>query len=921
MGKKMISLVMVLAAGLVVPVQAELVGYWKLDEGQGVEFWDQTDYWHDGKIDPWDEAKVRWTTSGHDANGLEFVSATEPFTLCDVPMPAGVLNVSSASYAFWMNMPTSFQAWGIIFVLIGAADDHSLEPDGAADIFVGRPIWFGTSGAKLNDSHWHHVAVTYSTSDNKITIYVDGKVAASAEGSLSDPISTVRLGGPRSDGRAQWRRYIGRLDEVAVWNHTLSAADVKNVFWFGPQWTRFATSPEPATGSSVGTAKVTLRWTAGETGATHHVYVGENADDVKTGAAGTDLGVTTEAAFSDYTWELGKTYYWRVDEVEADGVTTYPGVVWSFTVSAKLASVPVPADGAILVDPNTTLAWTPGSGAVARSVYLGTDPANLPQAAQALTATTYDPPQLESGTTYYWRVDESDGVETYTGDVWHFKTAPDIKITDPNLAGFWNFDQDEKGIAIDWSGHGRHGEILGEPNKVTGYNLGALAFDGVDDRVEVPQVVVNDFTLMAWLRADTPAPDGTTAREGSGLLWSDHAGGGDHYTMAVLGRKLAFETGPGGNPNTISNRDIVTGEWVHVAVTRSSAGVVQLFVDGLLDITGDQSAVGTRTVASNPRIEIGANTLDGRYFKGLLDEVRAYNRVLTPEEVVTALRGDLRLAWNPRPATGGGVDVRYDQPLSWSAGDGAVEHEVYLGTDKATVQTATAATAGVYQGRQTETTFSLPEPLQWNTAYYWRVDEIDKDGTAATGNVWTFTVADYLIVDDFESYTDDVGNCVYDTWLDGFDSAENGSQVGYGQEPFAEHGIVHGGRTAMPLNYDNTGSATWSEAERSWDSAQDWTIHGLDTLTLYVRGRAENNLMPLYVTIKDKTGRSATVTNADANVTQVATWQQWSIPFSALAPVDLTRVGGMVIGLGNRAHPVSGLGLIFIDDIQVQKAK
>jgi hypothetical protein len=921
MCEKMILLAMVLAIGLVAPVRAELIGYWKLDEGEGTEFWDETDYWHDGTIDPWNEAKVRWTTSGYDANGLEFVSATDPFTLCDVPMPAGLLNVSAASYSLWMNMPTSFQAWGIIFVLIGQADDHSLEPDGAADVFVGRPIWFGTSGAKLNDNRWHHVAVTYDSSANMISIYVDGKPAATATGSLSDPISTVRIGGPRSDGRAQWRRYIGRLDEVAVWNHTLSAADVKNVFWFGPQWTRYATDPEPANGTAVGTAKVALRWTAGETAAAHHVYVGENADDVRNGAADTDKGTTTEPAFADYAWELGKTYYWRVDEIETDGATTYPGVVWSFTVSAKFASVPVPADGAILVDPNMALGWTAGSGAVSHSVYLGTDPANLPRVAPAQTAATYDPATLEFGTTYYWRVDESDGAKTYTGDVWHFKTTPDIRIADPNLAGFWNFDQDENGVAIDWSGHGRHGDILGDPNVVTGYNLNALAFDGVDDRVEVPQVVGNDFTLMAWLQADTPAPDGTTAREGSGLLWSDHAGGGDHYTMAVVGRRLAFETGPGGNPNTLSNREIVTGEWVHVAVTRTSGGQVQLFVDGRLDVTGDQSAVGARNVASNPRIEIGANTLDGRYFKGLIDEVRAYNRVLTPEEIATALRGNLRLSWNPLPAVGAVVDIHYDQPLSWSAGEGAVEHEVYFGTDKAVVQAATAATAGIYQGRQAETTFSLAEPLVWDTTCYWRVDEIGGNGAATRGNVWTFAVADYLIVDDFESYTDDVGNRVYDTWLDGYDSPENGSQVGYSQEPFAEHGIVHGGRTSMPLNYDNTGGTTWSEAERTWDSAQDWTIHGLDTLVLYVRGRAENDLMPLYVTIRDSAGRTVTVTNADANVVRAADWQAWSIPFAALVPVDLSQVSAMVIGLGNRAQPVSGIGLVFIDDIQVRKAE
>jgi hypothetical protein len=300
-------------------------------------------------------------------------------------------------------MPATFQAWGPILVLLGQNADHSAECDGAADLFLAD---FGvdtygdlhTSGAKLNDGKWHHVAITYSTTANAMTVYVDGQAAGSQAFKASDPITAVRLGGPRN--RTQWRRYLGRLDDVAVWNHALSAADVKNVFWFGPQWTRFATSAEPANGATVGTTNITLHWTAGETAVRHHVYLGANADDVKKGTGDTDQGLTAKAAFSGYVWELGRTYYWRVDEVEADG-TVYPGVVWSFTVSAKLASLPVPKDSTVLVDPNTTLSWTPGSGAVSHSVYLGTDPANLPAVAQQQAKTTYGPVPLAYGTTYY----------------------------------------------------------------------------------------------------------------------------------------------------------------------------------------------------------------------------------------------------------------------------------------------------------------------------------------------------------------------------------------------------------------------------------------------------------------------------------------------------------------------------------------
>ncbi len=922
MCKRTIFLAVLLAAGVAAPAGAELVGYWKLNNGQGTAFWDETAYWHDGTIDPANDSQVRWTTDGYEGSALEFVTATGPFTLCDVTMPSGMLDVSRASYSLWMKMPTVFQAWGIIFVMIGSSDDHSLEPDGAADIFVGRPIWFGTSGAKLNDNQWHHVAVVYDSSISTITIYLDSRLAASSAGSLSDAISTIRIGGPRSDGRAQWRRFIGVLDEVAVWNHALSAADVENVFWVGPQWLRFATNPQPADGTTLGSTNPTLTWTAGETAAEHRVYVGLSEDDVKNSTGDTDQGTTSDPSFSGYPWELGKTYYWRVDEVEADGVTVYPGAVWSFTVSAKLASLPVPADGAILVDPNVTMSWTPGSGAVSHSVYFGTDPNAPVLASQNQTAATYGPIQLEYGTQYYWRVDEFEGVEIHVGDVWTFKTMPDIQVTDPNFVGWWNFDQDENGIAIDWSGNGNHGEVLGEPNPVEGYNLGALAFDGLNDRVEVPQVITADLTLMAWIKTDTPGPEGTIGREGAGLLWSDHAGGGDHFTLAVVGTKLAFETGPGGNPTTFSNHDVVTGEWMHVAVTRTdSTSAVQILVNGTVDATGMHT--GDNNVGSNPLIEIGANTLDSRYFVGLIDEVRAYNRVLGQDEIVTAMRGNLALAWNPSPAVNQVVDIRYDRPLSWSGGEGVAEHDVYFATDKAAVQGATVQTVGIYKGRQAEATYNLAEPIAWDTACFWRVDEVAADGTVTTGAVWSFTVADYLIVDDFESYTDDMNavEAIFQTWLDGYGTLDNGSQAGYTHAPFAEQTLVHGGRQSMPLQYVNAGDIVCSEARRTWTSAQDWTIHDLARLVLYVRGSADNAAMPLYVTIMDTAGRSATAANTDTNAVLATDWVQWSIPFDTLTPADMTAVETMVIGLGDRANPTAGMGIIYVDDIQVHKAR
>ena len=61
---------------------------------------------------------------------------------------------------------------------------------------------------------------------------------------------------------------------------------------------------------------------------------------------------------------------------------------------------------------------------------------------QGQMLTTYDPRTLAFGTTYYWRIDEVNNPNIWTGDVWSFETMPSIPITDPNLVGWWKFDED-----------------------------------------------------------------------------------------------------------------------------------------------------------------------------------------------------------------------------------------------------------------------------------------------------------------------------------------------------------------------------------------------------------------------------------------------------------------------------------------------
>ncbi|MDI9431226.1 MAG: hypothetical protein QM570_05860, partial [Planctomycetota bacterium] len=128
--------------------------------------------------------------------------------------------------------------------------------------------------------------------------------------------------------------------------------------------------------------------------------------------------------------------------------------------------------------------------------------------------------------------------------------------------------------------------------------------------------------------------------------------------------------------------------------------------------------------------------------------------------------------------------------------------------------------------------------------------------------------------------------------------------------------VVHGGRQAMPLEYDNAEAPFYSEASRTWDAPQDWAGNDARILRLYFYGAETNAADTLYVAVEDSTGAVAVVTHPNPEALTVAAWQAWTIPYSELAGVNMARVKTMYIGVGNRNAPTAGgSGRIFLDDI------
>ncbi|MFH1715875.1 MAG: hypothetical protein ABIF19_00865, partial [Planctomycetota bacterium] len=143
----------------------------------------------------------------------------------------------------------------------------------------------------------------------------------------------------------------------------------------------FAYNPDPADGSMYFDTWASLNWLPGETAATHDVYFGDNFDDVLNGTGDAFRGNQTSTSyvigFPGFPFPdglvPGTTYYWRIDEVEANGTTRHTGDVWSFTIPPRTAYNPDPADGTEFVAVDAELSWTAGFGAKLHTIYIGTD--------------------------------------------------------------------------------------------------------------------------------------------------------------------------------------------------------------------------------------------------------------------------------------------------------------------------------------------------------------------------------------------------------------------------------------------------------------------------------------------------------------------------------------------------------------------
>jgi hypothetical protein len=693
--------------------------------------------------------------------------------------------------------------WEALYVLVEVTDDSLTNDSGGGDnkwnddsveIYVDGDNSKGTSASSDQNAHqytfrWnneeletpsaiHHgapslVGVEYACKTTDEGYMLEVKLPwMSIMGEAATPGQLIGLdvwinddddGGDR-DSQVSWYSTDGNgWQDPSVWGVAVLEASNK------------AANPNPPDGAIHTDTWATLSWLAAPGAVSHDVYFGESYADVETGTGDTfQINQTTTyyvVGFPGFPYPeglvQGTRYYWRIDEVTADG-TKFKGDVWTFLVPPKSAYEPNPPDDAKFVDPYITLSWTPGHGAKIHTVYFGDDFDTVSNATVGTQtgATTYEPGPLEPEKTYYWRVDEFDGAMTHKGDVWRFKTA---KVG---------------------------GGIRGDYYKGSDFNTFVLT------RTD-PQINFN------W--GDPGGPDPAVGEDDFSIRWMGEVEAG--YT----------ET--------------------YTFYPRTNDGV-RLWVDGRL-LVDSWETVPLYPIEHSGTIDLvvgNTYTMVMEYFEGTgraVAELR-WASPSTPKQLIPQAALALPVKANSPSPRNGTTGVKLTPVLKWGAGDYAASHEVYFGTDEDAVKNATAASPE-YKGTKALGDESYdPGKLAWHTSYFWRIDEVNgvHPDSPWAGSIWSFTTGDFLVVDNFEDYTDDdaAGEAIWQSWIDGFGVAENGAQVGYLFPPYAEQTVIHSGRQSMPLLYNNTDGVTNSEAMLTLSTTRDWTEEGVAELSLWFRG-------------------------------------------------------------------------------------
>jgi hypothetical protein len=307
-------------------------------------------------------------------------------------------------------------------------------------------------------------------------------------------------------------------------------------------------------------------------------------------------------------------------------------VVLDQTIFVGPAANPTPANRGSDILFSSSLSWTPGSNALAHAVYIGVNSNAVAQASTGspqflglLTTNTFYP-ALACGTIYYWRVDEIAGVNTNSGPVWAFTTAPA-----PYLTHRYSFSETGGGSTEDSVGGPAWTGTL--PNGGT-FSGGRLTLSSNSEQyVSLPSGIIgalSNFTVTAWVQLASTANWARIFDFGNSTTVSMYLTPQNGTTGEM--RYAITTNSTGGEQQINCNSTLAKEVWHQVAVTlNANTGV--LFLDGVPVGTNSAMTFNPLVLGSTSNNYLGKSQWNDPYLDGAFDEFRIYSAALSPAEI------------------------------------------------------------------------------------------------------------------------------------------------------------------------------------------------------------------------------------------------------------------------------------------------
>jgi hypothetical protein len=552
----------------------------------------------------------------------------------------------------WRNVIIKQRAGGEVYNLYANSDTNAPIVYVVRSASPGAPVEaHGATQIPLNT--WSYLTATYDGTTLRLYVNAAQVGSRAVSGALLTSTGALRIG-----GNSIWGEFFkGLIDEVRVYNRALSATEIQ---------TDMNTA---ITGAPSDTQAPTVSISSPSNGATlsSAITVTANAADnvgvagVQFQLDGANLGAEDTTSPYSVNWDTATTTNGSHsltavarDVAGNQGTSTQVNVTVSnitppSDTQPPAVSISSPSSGSTVSNTITVMANASDNVGVA-GVQFQMDGANL--GAEDTTSpysVNWDTTTTSNGAHILTAVARDAAGNQATSSQANVTVSNAVPPPASGLVAAYAFAEGSGTVAVDFTGNGQNGTIVGATWTSAGKFGNALSFNGTSNYVNVPDSNLLDLTtgmtLSAWVN-----PTALVAGAWRNVIIKERAGGEIYnlYANSDTNAPIVYvvrSASPNAPVEAHGATQIPLNAWSYLTATYDGT-TLRLYVNAAQ--VGSQAVSGA-LLTSTGALRIGGNSIWGEFFKGLIDEVRVYNRGLSATEIQTDMNTPIGGAPPPPP--------------------------------------------------------------------------------------------------------------------------------------------------------------------------------------------------------------------------------------------------------------------------------